>query len=963
MSRVANMRAQSRSGFAAALAVVALAALAFAPAAQAAFGFEDADVTITDVNGAPSMQAGSHPFAMETSVNLNETGGEVEGSLKDLITDLPPGLVGDPHAVPRCANTDFLTLHPVGSLLEGAPSCPDSTAVGLIAVRTEGESEAHDFAAVYNLVPAPGSAAKLGFRVLSAFTTVAVGVRPDGEHNAFGVVSNAAQIEPIAGAELTLWGNPADPAHDSQRGGCGLTPAADTCSSGITVRPFLTLPRSCRGPLVTLFEANSWQAPGTWAQETAETHDDLIPANPLGTTGCDKLGFAPQVSSHPTTEGAESGSGLDFNLDVEDDGLTDPKGLAQSDIKKAVVSLPPGVTLNPSIAEGLSTCSKADYERESVDSEPGQGCPEASKVGNVEVETPLLEGELLRGEVFVATQDDPATTEPGAENPFDSMLAIYMVIKDPGLGILVKLPGKVEANEESGSEAGQVVTTFGDAPNEIPQFPFSHFRFHFRDGARSPLVTPSRCGTYATEAVFTPWAKPDSTLSMTADFNVSKGLDGGPCPNGTSPFHPGFQAGSINNNAGAYSPFYMRLTRADGEQDLTRFDSVLPPGLLGRIAGVPKCPEAAIAAAKAKTGKAELAAPSCPAASLVGRTLAGAGVGSALTYVPGQIYLAGPFGGDPLSVVAITPALAGPFDAGTVVVRQALTLDPTTAEVQVDGAHSDPIPHMLKGIPLRLRDLRVYVDRPNFTLNPTNCDPTATKATLFGGFLDVFSSADDVAASLSSRYQAANCSRLGFKPKLSLRLTGGTRRGAHPALKAVLTPRAGDANIADAVVTLPHSAFLEQAHIRTVCTRVQFAAQSCPQGSIYGRAKAFSPLLDEPLEGPVYLRSSSNPLPDLVVALHGLFDVDLVGRIDAVNARLRSSFKSVPDAPVTRFVLEMKGGKKGLIVNSRDLCKHKSRALTDITGQNGRLWEIEPKVAAANCSKAKKARSSRSRVR
>ena len=373
--------------------------------------------------------------------------------------------------------------------------------------------------------------------------------------------------------------------------------------------------------------------------------------------------------------------------------------------------------------------------------------------------------------------------------------------------------------------------------------PFSHFNFHFKEGARAALITPPACGTYTTVSKFYPYADPTHPKTVESDFKITKGVNGGPCPPaGMPPFNPEFQAGSVNNNAKSYSPFNMRLIRHDGEQDMTKFSSVLPPGVLGKLAGVSKCSDAAIASAKTKTGRQEKASPSCPANSLIGHTIAGAGVGDSLTYVPGQLYLGGPYHGDPLSVISITPALAGPFDAGTVVVREALTLNPETAEVEVDGKNSDPIPHILKGIVLKVRDLRVYVDKPEFILNPTSCEPSSAKATLFGAFRNVFDPADDVPVDLSTRYQAASCASLAFKPKLSLELHGGTKRGDHPALKAVVTARGADANIGKAVVTLPTSAFLDQAHIRTICTRVQFAAngggRGCPPASQYGYAKA-----------------------------------------------------------------------------------------------------------------------------
>jgi hypothetical protein len=335
---------------------------------------------------------------------------------------------------------------------------------------------------------------------------------------------------------------------------------------------------------------------------------------------------------------------------------------------------------------------------------------------------------------------------------------------------------------------------------------------------------------------------------------------------------------------------------------------------------VSQCPDRLIAQIAAKSGREELASPTCPADSRIGSVFAGAGAGSQLTYVPGSIYLAGPLGKAPLSVLAVVPAVAGPFDVGVVTTRQALDLDPVSAQVEVDGALSDPIPHILAGIPLAVRDIQVSVDRPQFTLNPTSCLKKTIASALWGGGLDPFSPFDDAPVARSQRFQAANCASLGFKPRFSLSLEGGTRRGGHPALTAQVRPRPGDANLARAVARFPRSTFLDQAHIRTVCTRVQFAASSCPPGSIYGRVKAFTPLLEEPLKGPVYLRSSDNLLPDLVFDLHGLVDIEASARTDSVKGKLRVTFPSIPDAPVSKVLVQMQGGKKGLLINSRNIC-------------------------------------------
>lgn len=927
------------------LAVTALSTVIAAPA-RAEFGLHELGFTISKADGTPETRAGVHPYEISTSFQVNtfENSESVvlpDGQLKSLRVELPAGLVGNPTAVPRCPLANF------NEIVENTyTTCPNSTAVGISGVSSEltpnpGVEKAFYYVPVYNLVPPPGSVAKLGFVVLGIPVVIDVRVNPQPPYNVVATVENASQAAFVYGATLSLWGNPANPAHDPLRGTCiesengapGKPPASrGNCPVAISEDPFLTLPRSCTGPLRTHFEARSWQSPA------APPFEATVATAP-GMTGCSGLAFAASVESSPTTQSAETASGLYFNLDIQDEGLVTPEGTAQSDVQKAVVTLPEGMTVNPSAGNGLEGCSEEQLARVAPTSSPGEGCPEASKIGSVEVETPLLEGKVLHGALYVATQDT---------NLVHSMLAVYLVIKDPELGILVKLPGRLEADPIT----GRLTTTFGEAPYEVPQFPFGHLRFRFREGPRGPLVTPPSCGTYATETQFSPWSG-GAPFSPPSSFEINSGIDGGACPSGMPSFHPGFLAGSTNNAAGAFSPFELRLTRQDGEQEITRFSSALPPGLLAKLAGVGRCSDAAISAAGAKSGREELANPSCPASSKVGRVLVGAGVGSTLTYVPGSIYLAGPFAGDPLSVVVITPGVAGPFDLGTVVIREALNVDPITAEAKVDGAASNPIPHILKGIPLRVRDVRAYIDRPDFTVNPTNCNPSATRATLFGSAADLFSPADDNSAGLSSRYQAASCSSLAFKPKLSLKLSGGTKRSDYPALRAELKAPAGDANIGRAAVTLPHSAFLAQEHIRTVCTRVQFAANQCPKGSVYGRARAFSPLLDEPLEGPVYLRSSSHPLPDLVVALHGLVDIDLIGRIDSQKGRIRTTFEGVPDAPVSKFVLSMQGGKKGLVVNSRSLCAAPSRAVALFTGQNGKLRELTP-VVKPDCGKRKK---------
>jgi len=915
----------------------ALLCILFAAApASADFGLKDLGIEFTEADGSQATQAGSHPYAFTTKLAVNgkiagEEGMEFpDGELRTLRISQPTGMVGDRDATPHCSGADFVTINQETS----KNACPDATAVGYAAVRIslfdgiEPGDPRTLHVPVFNLVPRPGTAATLGFVALKLPVTIDVGVSHSPPYNIAVSLADSPQGGQFLGSEVTIWGVPGDPSHDPFRGSCldALNFSEDpvsqgTCKTSLAPRPFLTLPRSCSGPLTSHFEASSWQSPALVSGDAS---------TPLGIDSCSELLFGPTIAARPTTTAAESAAGLEFDVDVEDEGLTSPTSRAQSDIKKIVTTFPEGMTVNPSAGEGLGACSLAQYNAQDIGVAPGVGCPEDSKIGTVRVDTPLLQNEPLEGSVYIAKQ---------YENPFDSLLALYIAFENPELGISIKQAGRMEADPET----GRLTSTFED----IPQFPFSHLALRVKTGPRSPLVTPSACGRYAIEAELTPWSG-NAPITATSTFDVTSGPNGSPCPGGSRPFHPGFEAGSTNNNAGSYSPFNLRLTRSDGEEEITKLSPTLPPGVVGKIAGMARCSEAAIAAARSKSGREELASPSCPADSRMGRTLAGAGVGSSLTYAPGSIYLAGPFRGAPLSAVAVSPAVAGPFDLGTVVIRLALNLNPTTAVVEIDGAGSEPIPRILAGIPLRLRDLRVYVDRPDFTLNPTSCDPASTKAAVFG-------SGGGAPVSVASRYQAANCAALGFKPALKLRLKGGTKRGDHPALHSVLTPRRGDANIGKAVVTLPRSEFIDSEHVNNPCTRVQFNAGNCPKVSVLGTARATSPLLDEPLEGPVYFRSNGGErlLPDVVADLHGLFRIILIGKVDSKGGRVRATFDEVPDAPVTKFNLDLYGGKRGLLVNSRNLCAQKNlSAKLTLTGQNGKELLQQPALKT-DCKKKK----------
>jgi hypothetical protein len=910
------------------------------------FGIERFSAVAEEEGGARSSQAGRHPFQFTTTLQFNSgwfqpgpdrlnSSVEQPAQPRNFRFTLPAGLIGNIRTVPRCPLADFDD----GSRIL-TNQCPDETAVG-VAATTIVEKSVVKFTRLgvplFNLVPDAGEPARLGLTAGGASVVIDTEVDPENEYRIIGVVRNATQLAEILSSTVTIWGTPGDPSHDAQRGWvCGfhLGEPLGECEDppGANEDAFLRLPVNCSAPSVTGTEVEPWNVP-----LKSVVASEVFATPPLG--GCAAVPFEPGISAAPTNKHAGAPSGLDVELKMPNKGLLKKDAISEGQAKKVEVTLPEGVTINPSQAEGLAACSLEQFEAETASSPAGAGCPEAAKVGSVAVKTPILEEEV-KGSVYVATPYD---------NPFGSLVALYIVAKAPERGIVVKQAGKVDLNPQT----GQLVSTF----DNLPQVPFETFNLHFNEGNRAPLVMPEKCGTYDMVTKFTPWSAEDpnnptpaEVVTETSPFTIDQG-----CPSGPPPFNPSFLAGTSNNSAGTYSPFNIRLTRQDNEQEFSRFSVKLPKGVIGKLSGIPFCPDAAIAAATARTGpnggQEELTNPSCPAASQIGRTLVGAGVGPELTYVPGKVYLAGPYKGAKLSIVAITAGKAGPFDLGTVVIRQALRINPETAEVTSDGSSADPIPHILKGVVVHARDIRVYVDRENFVLNPTNCERMSAAASV--------QSTSGQSANVSSPFQAADCASLGLKPKLSIQLMGGTKRTATPRLKAVLTARKGDANIGRAQVTLPKSEFLEQAHIRTVCTRVQFNAgagngEQCPKGSVYGKAKATSPLLDETLSGPVYLRSSEHELPDLVAALHSpKVDIDLVGRIDSVGGGIRTTFEGVPDAPVTKFTLEMQGGKKGLIVNSTNICKGKHHATAKLKGQNGRLYEFNP-VVKAKCGGKKK---------
>jgi hypothetical protein len=923
-------------GALAALAALTLLCMALADRAEAKAPIYSFETTPT------SAQAGGHGDLLVSIGFRPDLSPEVPcecNEPKDITVNLPPGVFGIPQNIPRCTLAEF-------SLGE----CPVESQVGVAFL--VGTS-----LAVFNMVPRSDQAALL------ATETPSIGARPIytsftvRTESDFGLESKSFGIPRVISIEklnFLFWGIPGDPIHDALRFpmggwgeavgdfaakargqfGCfgrdttsqlvaGINPlrepdgiCADIGTDGVqpavtpyneTVEPFLNFPTRCSGPLESNLDVLAY-----------DLESDHAPTGFPAISGCDVLSFDPTLAAKPTTTEADSPSGLDVELSIPEP--TSPYAPSPSQIHATAMTLPEGFTINSNAADGKVSCTD---EQARFGTRGQAQCPEHSKIGTLEIHSSALPG-ILPGAIYLG--------EPLPGNRYRVFLTA------DGFSLHIKLAGYVITDPST----GQLTVKFDD----LPQAPFQRFRLHIFGGERGVLATPTKCGTYPVNTEFVPWNEELPHQSSTQFFTIDSGPGGSPCPPAPRRFEPSLAAGVTNNTAGAHSPFIVDFARADGDQLLASVEVAAPPGFSGVLAGIPYCPESAIAALSNPlySGITELGSPACSPASQVGTAIGGAGSGSRPLHVAGKVYLAGPYKGVPLSLVVVIPAVSGPYDLGNVATRVGIDVDPTTGRV---STVSDPLPQIIEGIPLRTRFLRIAIDRENFALSPTNCSPLSTDATLHGS--------EGGKAERSAHFQVANCGVLDFTPKLDMTLTGGLKRRGHPAIHATFRAKAGEANAHRVSVTLPKGELLDNAHINSICTRVQFASGSCPVGSRIGQAEAQTPILGQPLRGFAYLRSSSNKLPDLVLDLKGQVDIQLVGRIDSVNGRLRATFETVPDVPVSKFVLALLGGKKGLLINSETLCRATKKVTVKMTGQNGKRLTRKPTLRTA-CGKTKRRR-------
>jgi hypothetical protein len=886
--------------------------------------------------------------------------------IRTLRVDLPPGLTVNPEAAPKCSLEDFeheIEVKP--GEFKHVPACPPGSITGIekvTLVTTVGgviPAPSPPFPPgntlpkgtvippspatgteipVYNLQPKPGEPALFGFVVAAeqvVFLETDVGWERDF-HEAFTI--RLSESEPpfqVLVSRLVNLGQEAGDVKLNEKG--EIVPNEEEPVGNGT---FITMPTTCLDPeefphlYSTWYRAESYGEPdpnfpfGSTPFESKAEEDE---GNLIRTTGCDEVPFEPGVEVDPGTAEVDSPSGATVNATLKYYTGAESE-IEASHVKRADVTLPEGMGINPSGAKGLAACTDSQFKK-GVRTYTNE-CPAASKVGTVEIESPPLAAPL-KGDVYVGQQ---MSTNPES----GEMFRILVEAKDEGQGIDVRLVGSIKANAKTGQltavldeqETGELA---GTLPRGLPQVPFTSVKVHL-DGAKATLTSPPTCADAVTNAAMEPWARPGTTAAASGTFTLSSIPGGGTCPKALAerPFVPKYEARSSSYKAGKYSPFRVHIGRPDGQQELKGVDVTLPEGLTGKLAGIPYCSEAAIAAAAANSGAAEKAHPSCPSASRVGSASTQSGTGSHPITIDGDAYLAGPYRGAPLSLVVITPALEGPFDLGTVVVRVALYVDPITTRVR---SVADPIPHVFGGVKLDIRSLNVNLNRDNFMLNPTGCDPRAVEGALNGGGADANNPAAFSSYPVSEPWQATECKKLKFKPKLFTRLYGGrkaTRRTAHPKFRAILEARKNDANVKRSAVILSRSVILDQSHIRTVCTRVQLAAHECPKGAVYGHAKARTPLLDGQLKGPVYLVSSSHKLPDLVADLRGQVNVQLHGVISSKRGGIKTVFNPVPDVPVKKFILNMKGGHQGLLVNTKNLCKAHPSSYANLKAQNGK---------------------------
>jgi hypothetical protein len=940
-------------------------------AAPASFGPENFSFYKDGLNGLPEAQAGGHPYELTTTIDLNNEVAPIAGlpggsgtdqptsveGVRDIVVDLPLGFAGSTLAASQCTEVQ----------LDSVAYCPPDTVVGHITTEplTFGPSLNGP---IWNIAPEHGHPAEFGYidTLKSSHVAGYVSVVPTPAGYVLRFVAPEIPVISLSRIVVTFYGDPAEEQAETEQQETEEVvkhPVARKIP-GVQV-PFFTNPTACTGgPQEATIWMDSWQHPAQFEPGSG----GLIPTNlnepqwkkmtsvspPV--SGCDTLSFTPQIGSQPTTHEADAPSGLEFEQRLPQ---TEAFGVnATPALKDTTIVFPPGMTVDPSSADGLGTCSLAQIGWEGhAPAQPGElydfiqsppECPESSKIGVLELETPLISGKLY-GEVFLAAQN---------ENPFDSTFATYIVVNDPTTGVVLKLAGEVKLCASAGEvidgksceAAGQITSTF----DETPQLPFSDLRVHFFGGPRAEFATPPNCGTYTTRSVLEPWSAPGSGLAPTPFDSYTIDED---CAIG---FDPAFTGGSTNLQAGAYTTFQASFERQDDDQELGGAEVSLPPGLLANVPSVTECGEAELAAeaADAPTG-------GCPASSQVGTVEAGAGPGPNPLFVPGKVFWTGPHNGGPFGLAVVVSANPGPFHFGNVVVRQSIHINPLTAAVT---DVSDPFPTFIdprgtngqtNGIPIKLRRVDVEIGGVSgkpFTFNPTNC----AKGTFqVGGQITSVSGASKT---LSTPFQVTNCAVLKFAPKFAVSTTAKNSKASGTSLTAKLSypsaPQGTFADIARVKVELPKALPSRLTTLQRACTLVQFDTNpaNCPSESKIGYAVVHTPILPGVLSGPaIFVSHGGEAFPTLTMVLQGDgVTVEVVGTTYISKAGVTSTtFKTVPDSPFSTFELTLPEGKYSALTALGNLCTQKLVMPSEFVAQNGAVIHVNTPVSVGGCPKAK----------
>ncbi len=956
------------------------------PLSRESFGFVNKPVAFTQAGGHPDALTNAIEFETEDVNTPNGMASVPTRDPKDIEVSLPPGLLGNPTAVPRCSLKQALSI---------SNPCPADTQIGVSVLHLLGDLGGGEswMGPIVNVIPEAGQSAEFALEnYVGIGVLLTAHVVRTSKGYGLTVVSKGTTDVQLTGTELTFWGVPAAKTNDPERGlfcehfsfeawNCGVSfsklpnEGRGGETAGEAEVPFLTWPTDCSGgPGVAMLRADSWEEPGQVGvngkyEGYAEAQTTLPDA-----TGCNLLQFDPGVGVEPNLLRADEPVEVGVNLTVPQ--FEEPQKLATPELRTAVLTLPEGLSISPGIVDGIQACNESgpqginftgpESEVEGLSGElqlaPGH-CPDASNVGEAEAVTPLL-SEPVKGHVYLArpgcggAAQAPCTAQDALDG---NLYNLYLELGGEGpladTGVNLKVRFKTEANPATGQ-----LTTVAE---ENPQLPFSELRIRLNGGPRSPLDNPAACGAAVTTADLTPWSTPGTTpegvfMDGTSDatpssfYNVDLAGDGlgTPCP--SLPLRPGFTAGMVTPQAGAYSDFTMNLSRQDREQYLKGIQVHTPPGLSGMLSSVPLCEEPL-----ADSGH-------CPESSKIGTTRVASGAGSHPFEIEGNVYLTKSYDGAPFGLSIVTNAVAGPFNLGLVVVRAKIDVNPENSTLTITTDETGPyaIPQILDGVPLRLQRVTVDIDRPDFMFNPTNCgaqgQPGMQQVTV------VVSGSQNATANVSSQFAVGGCKSLQFKPKFTVSTSAKTSRADGASLDAKVvypaTTPGTEANIKSVKVDLPKQMPSRLTTLQKACTAATFAANSadCPAPSVVGMARVSTPLLPVQLTGPVYFVShGGEAFPSLVVVLQGDgVRVDVTAATFISKAGITSStFKSVPDVPFNSFELYLPEGKYSALAANGNLCKSKLEMPTAFTAQNGAEIHQSTKITVTGCPKSTKAKS------